>query len=560
MLQRSDAHPRKYQVQIEGGKATGQRDWVWLIALWAIVTGYNLFKPYHIDDTAHLEIARWISTHPLHPMRGLLNWDGIDAPLYNLNQPHLYFYLLAFWGGMFGYTEAAMHALQSLAALACILLFHRLARVFVGPVALWATATLVLGPAFIVEQNLMVDVPLLATWLAFFNPLIYDIDSPYQNRRYGLAALACAAALLIKYSSLTLLLILCLSLLLERRRAQAWTTLIPLTALAAWSLFNFTDYGSMHIAARLHGESHGRLWLPKEAVAWVLALGALTPLGLIAAVQSRQELVRAESAIYGGASVGFAALILSVACGVLSNWWSDRLLWVVFVANGVLVCLALIPDTLRLAYSRLWRPEVARAFGPTIYLLLWVLGTTAFYVMFAPFIAARHVLLILPALTLLLVSRWEGSLTWVSGLFGLAVTVIVSTGLCLSDWRFAEFYKLEAARLAQSLSTAGGVWVSGHWGWQWYATQNGFREVDVRSSDLRPGDYFVVADDVHHQSVEAPPPMRLVRSDTQGGSLLNLLCTGRNVRFYASDLKTAPWSLSRDCLNHVTVFQIESGK
>jgi len=320
------------------------------------------------------------------------------------------------------------------------------------------------------------------------------------------------------------------------------------------------DYGSVHIAARLHGETHGRLWLPKEAVAWVLALGALTPLGLIAAVQSRQELVRAESAIYGGASVGFAAMILSVAWAVLSNWWSDRLLWVVFVANGVLVCLALIPDTLRLPYSRLWRPVVARAFGPTIYLLLWVLGATAFYAMFAPFIAARHVLLILPALTLLLVSRWDGSLTWASRLFGLAVTVIVSSGLCLSDWRFAEFYKLEAARLAQSLSTAGGVWVSGHWGWQWYATQNGFREVDVRSSDLRPGDYFVVADDVHHQSMEAPPPMRLVRTDTQGGSLLNLFCTGRNVRFYASDLKTAPWSLSRDCLNHVTVFQIESGK
>ena len=148
----------------------GQREWVWLLVLWSIVTAYNLLKPYHIDDTVHLEIARWISNHPLHPMSGLVYWDGIKKPIYQLNQPPLYFYLLAFWGGVFGYGAAAMHVLQSLASLCCILLFNRLARVLVGPEALWATAVLVLGPAFIVEQNLMVDVPLLATWLAFFNP------------------------------------------------------------------------------------------------------------------------------------------------------------------------------------------------------------------------------------------------------------------------------------------------------------------------------------------------------------------------------------------------------
>ena len=560
MLQQLDAN-RKCQAQTEHVHAAGQGDGLWLIALWTLVTGYNLFKPYHIDDTAHLEIARWISTYPLHPMRGLLNWHGISSePIYDLNQPHLYFYLLALWGRLFGYSEAAMHTLQSLAALVCILLFHRLARVLVEPMALWATAILILGPAFVVEQNLMVDVPLLATWLAFFHPLICRIASPHQHRRYAVAALACAAALLIKYSSLVLLVILCLSLVLERRWKQSWTALIPLAALAAWSLFNIFDYKGVHIFGRLNGQNHERLWLLKEVIAWVLALGALTPLGLIAAVQSRRELIRAEIAIYSAIFLGFMAAILSVAWGVLSNSQPDKLLRVVFFANGALICLTLVPDALRIGYSRLWRPEVIRALGPNIYLFLWVLGTTAFYVVFAPFIAARHVLLILPAITLLLLSRWNGSLTRGSRFLGLAFTVIVSIGLCLSDWRFAEFYKLEATKLAHSLSTAGSIWTSGHWGWQWYATQVGFREVDVQSSDLRPGDYFVVADDVDHQPLKAPPPMRLVRTDTQGGSLLNLFCTGRIDRFYASDFRTAPWSLSRDCLNHMTVYEIESGK
>jgi len=576
-IRRSDRHPDQLSLNIVArerqepdhlpiapsirrmvAKTGSQRESVWLLLLWAIVTAYNLLKPYHIDDTVHLEVARWISTHPLHPMSGLIYWDGIEKPIYQLNQPHLYFYLLAVWGGVFGYSEAAMHALQSLASLCCVLLFHRLARVVLGPLALWATAMLVVGPAFIVEQNLMVDVPLLATWLAFFNPLICDIGSPYQNRRYGLAALACAAALLIKYSSVTLLLILCLSLLVERRKAQAWAVLIPLAALGTWSLFNFLDYGGVHVASREASYIDSWSLQLQEAVAWVLALGALTPLGLIAVIHSRQEPIRAERAIYGIISVGFAAVIFAVACGVLSSWRSDRLLWMVFFANGALIYLALVPDALGLAFSQLWRPQVARVFGPRIYLVLWVFGTTAFYVRFAHFIAARHVLLILPALTLLLVSRWGSSLTRRCKQFGLALTVVVSAGLCLSDWRFAEFYKLEAAKLAQSLSTTGNVWASGHWGWQWYATQNGFREVDARSSHLRPGDYLVVADDIDHERLKVPPLMRLVRTDTQGGSLLNLFCTGRPARFYSLYYKVAPWSLSRDCVNHVTVFQILS--
>lgn len=54
-------------------EAAAPRNWPWLVTLWAIVTAYNLFKPYHIDDTVHLEIARWISAHPFRPMSGLLN-------------------------------------------------------------------------------------------------------------------------------------------------------------------------------------------------------------------------------------------------------------------------------------------------------------------------------------------------------------------------------------------------------------------------------------------------------------------------------------------------------
>jgi 4-amino-4-deoxy-L-arabinose transferase-like glycosyltransferase len=532
-------------------------DWFWLVGLWLTVTAYNLFKPYHIDDTAHLEIAQWIQSHPLHPMSGLLNWIGIDVPIYRTRQPHLYFYVLAIWGRMFGFGELAMHALQSLAALACILLFHRLARAFAPASALWATAMLVLGPAFVVEQNLMVDVPLLAAWLAFFNPLVCDVNRESQSRRYLLAALACAAALLIKYSSIVLFLVLCLSMLGERRPAQAWTALIPLATLSAWSLFNYLDYGGVHIASLplAHDSTLDPL---RWGVAWFIGLGALTPLGLIVAVQSLPRRVRVGWAIYAAAAVAFATLVTSVAIGIASDFHSDKLLWLSFAGNSALICFALAQDAMALVRLKLWRSEIVREAAPTLYMFLWIAGTTIFYVLFSPFMAARHVLLILPPVSLLLVARWGGALTSASKVFGLALTVVISAGLCLSDWRFAAFYRSEARMLARALPKSGGVWASGHWGWQWYAEQNGLPQLDVVSTPLWPGNLLVVTDEAEAQRRRRTERLSLVRTDAETHPLLNLFCTGREARFYAYNFTQAPWSLSRACLNHVYVFRVDA--
>jgi hypothetical protein len=49
-----------------------KRNFFWLFAIWLVVTAYNLYKPFHIDDTAHLIISSWITEHPLHPMSGPL--------------------------------------------------------------------------------------------------------------------------------------------------------------------------------------------------------------------------------------------------------------------------------------------------------------------------------------------------------------------------------------------------------------------------------------------------------------------------------------------------------
>ncbi len=530
--------------------------WQWLGLLWVVVTAYNLGKPFHVDDTAHLEIARWISGHPLHPMSGMLNWGGVNQPIYDTNQPHLYFYLLAGWSSLFGFSEVALHSMQSIFALACVVLFHRQARRSCPGIAVWLTALLILSPAFVVEQNLMVDVPLLALWLLFFELVLLHGSSPAQTRRYVLAGLVCGAAVLTKYSSLTLLPILAASLLLERRLRQAWTLLLPVAVLAAWSAFNWWDYGGIHVLSR--GDSHlGVLRAARFTVAWVLIIGAVVPLGLLVAVQSHAWLQRHERRLYAVVVAVLVVTAVAVVSGVLPDGYADVVLALGFAADGGLLVVGLAPPVWR-AVRAAWRePATLRADPSLVILVLWVLGGTAFYVLFAPFIATRHVLLVLPPL-LLLFGRYFGSrLSRAAKGFAIGITVLVAAGLCLGDWQFAAFYRTSASQVASSLPPTGTVWTSGHWGWQWYAEQNGMRQVDRDAVDFRPGDHLVVGDDIEALPDLVGPRLTLVRRITQPEPALSLFCTGRTVRFYASGLK-GPWSLSRDCVGHLSIYEVTS--
>ncbi len=528
--------------------ARRRSDWIWLIGLWLTLSAYNLFKPFHIDDVAHLEIAQWIASHPLHPMSGPIDIGGFEQPIHETNQPHLYFYLLAIWGRLFGFTELPLHALQSVFALACIGLFHRLAVTLIPTVALWATSLLALSPALIVEQNLMVDAPLLALWLAVFSLLIRDGGSSHQTRRYVLAGLSCAAAVLVKYSSLVLLPVLLLSLLMERRHRQLWTLLIPIGAIVAWSAFNDFDYGGIHIAERPINDPHSPLRPAALLLAWLLALGAVTPLGLLAVEWPRRRLIPAL--VFLGAA--FTALVAAVATGLISDQVSDIVLWVAFAANGALMVAGLAMAWRDLPRRALSGIGEAGALAPRVYLAAWILGTTAFYIVFAPFIAVRHVLLILPPVILVLAMGKGEALSRSVKIFSVASTALVSAGLCLSDWRFADFYRTEPARLAH-VGQDGHRWVDGGFGLLWYAKQNGYRTMDP-NRPLAPGDVLLVGPYIAFQTPALETPVKRLRLDVQTKPLLNLFCTGRPWRFYEFTYAEGPWSLSRNCLGRVDLW------
>ena len=102
------------------------------------------------------------------------------------------------------HAELALHLVWILFSGAAIALFYALARRLTLPHPLLWTAVFCLGPAFLPAQNLMVDVPLTALWLAFFHALVRP-GSERPDRRPLLAALVAGFACLVKYTSLVLL-------------------------------------------------------------------------------------------------------------------------------------------------------------------------------------------------------------------------------------------------------------------------------------------------------------------------------------------------------------------
>lgn len=535
------------------------RDVLVLAAMAVLVTAANLWKPFHVDDTAHLLIAQWIAENPLRPMSGMLNWIGVDEPIHRTNQPHLFFYLMAGWGRLFGWSEVAQHSLLALASVACIALMYRVSRRLVPDHAVWTTAMLVVSPAFVVSQNMMVDVPLLACWLWFFDALSSIGRGEKRSGPYVSAALAASCAVLIKYSSLALIPVLASVILWDRRWRLVPVAAVPIVAIALWGSFNIADYGGVHILQR-GGGSQDLLRPIKFAIAWVLIIGGITPIGLVwAASTPRIARWGFIASVVGGALLLATAAL--VAISLLSDQLAEPMLWVLFAGSGLLAAAGIFVAAWRALPVILTRSSETHDDRLVLLLLLWIAGGAGFYILLAPFSAVRHILTILPAVVLVICFLIRGTLGKRAKMAALALSLFLCGALGLADFRFAQFYKQGAAQVGDLLAAAPApagrtIWTSGHWGWQWYAAQQGFQQIDYRTSHPARGEIFVEAVGVDRQYPKERLDLERIGSVQQKPSALSLFCTARPRRFYLSSSREGPWSLSMNCTQRIDVYRV----
>lgn len=515
-----------------------------IAGLFLFSLAFNFAKPFHIDDTAHLAIARWIAENPLRPMSGMLNWGDFNEPIHRTNQPHLYFYLMAAWAGLFGWSEHSMHALQSLFVGGALCGLYRLAHQFISDRAVLATAMVALSPAFVIGQNSMVDLPLLCLWVWFFSALV-EFRRTKSIVVIWLAAILCALAMLIKYNSVVLYPIMCLVVWLVHGRSGWAALVLPVLSLAAWSSFNLLDYGGIHIRDRPTPGSLSSGAIVEQALNWILVLGAIAPTSLlIPSVLPRAAWLR----ICGGAL--FVAMLVGStwACSHAFTYDSSRAFKIIFLlAGGMLVGVATVSIGGRLLVRHVDAVE-------DFILLCWIAAIGAFTVALAPHVGTRHVLLALPPVVILVLRQLPSRLSARTGWWAATVALAIATPLAAADVWWAGLYKRYAAEIRDGLPRQATVWTAGHLGWQWYAAQQGMRVVAADEAAIRPGDYLVYPDRIIRQRLPEGLNLSAVnRIEIQRSCCIERLA---GIGPYYSDLWHLPWQVHRDPVEVFLVFRV----
>ena len=498
-----------------------------VILLWLIITLPNLSKPFHIDDTFHLEAAQHIINNPTHPMSGEINSSGETKPIHQFNQPPLFFYCISATIYCFGPRELPLHLMLSLFTFLSLYFFRKILLLKKIKEVNFALLVFALCPALILNQNLMVDVPLLSMVLAsvFF---FLKQDKTYKNILFSILFLS--TALLIKYSALPVLAAFVIYIIVNKNYKHLLFLSIPVFTLALWSIWNYAEYGGIHLLSR----SHSSFDFNNIAV-FLSCIGAV--FFVLIFNKNKNNLIYISTLTGAFLSIYILSLIQFITIET-----TDLLMNIVFLVNGLIILV-------RLFYTHLRSND---KWNDLSFILL--ICISLFIILFAPFIATRHILLIIPFI-LILTFQHTTNLQLKSKIAFALITSLISSSLVIDDWKYANYYKTEA----QSIPTEynGKIWTIGHWGWQWYSRQNGMKVYDLENSMVKNGDLLIFPGDIAKQPFDENIKIELLEKRFSIEKPLLLISGRKHASFYNSFINRPPWTFSRQPFDTIYVYKVQ---
>jgi hypothetical protein len=528
-------------------KRLGRSDYWLIILLWLIATGLNINKPYHIDDTFHLKAAHWIAENPLHPMSGMIDWGDHPEPIHIANQPPLYFYMVALWGTIFGYHEVAMHLLQSIFTLLALIYFYKVVLLIDAHQKRFLLVLFAFCPVFLVNQNLMTDIPLLAVELVFIYYLL-DRKSRSDFKRFLLSTIFFSIMLLIKYTCLPLVIVFLSAIVIEKKYRYLGLLILPIAIVGIWSATNYIEYGGAHILDRPLNTFNG-IHLFRSIIFFIICLGAITPFSV--AFIGRTKRFKNIPAIISGTMVLFCIFIIFSFFNIISFSISTTILSSLFFINGCFLISKIVYEADRandLESERTDRDKII------ILLSIWILGTSLFVILLAPFMATRHLLLIIPPV-LLVGSRLMENSNKLIRTEALAFTIVLGTLLGLSDWIYADFYRRNAKDIV--LPSDSQIWSAGHWGWQWYTEKRGLLQYNNITSEIRTDDYLIYPVGIPRQQFAENIALTPVYKIWEKANIFTFFSVSNSASMYYSTASSPPWRFSKAPLDTIIIAKIK---
>jgi len=181
-----------------------------------------------------------------------------------------------------------------------------------------------------------------------------------------------------------------------------------------------------------------------------------------------------------------------------------------------------------------------------------------FIIFFSPFIATRHILLVIVPITLLLAHFIVTHLSVLWSATALFLSILLTLALGISDRTWANYYREKAALIKSELPNKANIYFTGHYGWQWYAKQNGMQQLEALNPQIQAGDYLVHADYIIRQRLDKIPPNLHLEVVKEYADPPNALTFFKTARFYRNSFKKLPWTINGHPFDKIVVYQVQT--
>jgi hypothetical protein len=524
-----------------------QHKYFLLVFLWLVLTLVNIDKAFHIDDTFHLEASEYLLKHPLQPMSGLINWDNHPTPMHEQNQPPLFFYLIAIYSTLVGQSEIALHILVSIFTFLALYFFQKTATLINVKHKNLLLSIFALSPLFIINQNLMIDVPILSIVLG----VLFFLLKAKKSRsilHYSIAAILLTLGLMMKYSVLPLIVVFTVVIILNKDYKKLIVLLIPVSSLLLWSAWNKIEYGSIHIIDRPSKEE----FTMETFYAFIGCLGA-TSTFLITFLYATFKYRITKAFIYFITGAFILSVILFYFGCITESYYNYRLLSSFNIA-GYLLLFVLLIHLIKLSSKNIKEYLLSENFV----LLLFLGALSLFIILYAPFMATRHLLLVSPFLLLFTHELFDHASKEIN-ILTLIATAALGILLGSSDWMYADYYRQMAKNITLKTDANQVVWSCGHWGWQWYSKKNEMRTYSLNEVKIRKGDYIVYPLDISKQKISEGVEMTLVDKRWKEATFLTLFSGNNFASLYNSHPEKLVWNLSKRPIDTIVVYKVTKG-
>ena len=550
-------------------------------------------KAFHLDDTFFVRLAEEKLVHPLALGLPDHGYEGNFFSLYlDTHPPLLTSYMSLLIRAFGGASEAGLHlGFIVFPALAAVSMFF-LARRFTGSPLLSALLLIVTPGFMVMAASVMTDVPALALWLAAIAAYVYGVDRE-RGRLLILAGVFMGLAILTTYQSFSLLLLLFLYILLQRRITMR--NMLPLAAglavFGAIVVYYIAATGGPPKLSYSIGLNLAPAFIANKILTTVSVIGGATVFPLVLAAGMLKG--KKDYLAFGGL---LAVLLVFFLTKVPSGQYTAvaAVLQAVFYAAGILAVYRFINSALDAAFADERSPDDL----DNVFLILWIAGVMVYTVALLPYASTRYLLPLFPPVVLMFVkyaqevfaedregkanakaktasaavgyrNKWaafaagsgKGKAWTAFAVAAVACTAAMGFAAGIADYQLAGVYRSFASDYSQKLQAGGHqIWLAGEFGLRYYLEEKGGRYLTKDDNSPAVGDHVVLSHELIAYFISDNLKKRLQlqqRVDYPGAWPFRVEDPRSQAGFYDQFHGNLPWSLSTEPIESIEIYVVK---